>query len=73
MQPYKSIHHSGAVAYEIGEDYIVVKFRDGSKYLYDSRKPGSRHVSNMKQLAAKGDGLTTYINKYVRKNFSRVL
>jgi hypothetical protein len=47
-----------------------LKFKDGRTYLYDYAKPGKVHVEEMKKLAVEGNGLTTYINKYVRDNYS---
>ncbi|HTE47357.1 MAG TPA: hypothetical protein VK636_19050 [Gemmatimonadaceae bacterium] len=61
---------SGVVAYEMGSDFIRLRFRDGSEYLYDCTTPGSEHVEKMKALAAAGRGLTTYINQHVRKSFA---
>ncbi len=57
---------SGVSAYEIGSDYIRVKFSSGSIYQYNYRKAGQSHVANMKQLAIKGSGLNSYINSHVK-------
>lgn len=54
-------------AYEIGTDYIKVKFSGTFRtYTYSYRKAGSSHVENMKRLAQNGSGLNTYINRYVK-------
>ena len=67
MIPYgASGHKSGVVAYRIGRDFIVLKYRDGGIYVYNYNRPGREHVEQMKQLAISGKGLTTYINQYVR-------
>lgn len=58
-------------AYEAGKDFIALQFHDGRVYIYDYSRPGRRHVEEMKKLAASGRGLTTYLNKYVRDNYSR--
>jgi hypothetical protein len=59
---------SGVSAYEIGHDYIKVKFsRTFRTYTYSYRKAGSVHVENMKRLAQSGNGLNSYINKYVKE------
>ena len=74
MTPYKDISgDSGIVAYEIEGDSITIEFRKGGTYRYDANKPGAGHVSVMKGLAQSGDGLNTYINKNVRKNFAAKL
>lgn len=71
---YKDLSgNSGVRAYEIGGDFIRVWFVDGEGYEYDARKPGARHVREMKRLAAAGRGLATYINQHVRENFARKL
>ncbi len=59
--------NSGVSAFEIGDDYIMVKFSGTSKtYTYSYRKAGSTHVENMKNLAQDGRGLNSYIYRYVK-------
>lgn len=58
---------SGVSAYEIGPDYIKVKFSGTSRtYTYSYRRAGSSHVEQMKVLALRGNGLNSYINRYVK-------
>lgn len=57
---------SGIAAYEVGPDYIVVKFKTGSTYRYSYAKAGNNHVETMKRLARRGRGLNSYINRYVK-------
>lgn len=57
---------SGVSAYEIGADYIVVKFSTGKAYTYSYRKAGKTHVDQMKNLAQRGKGLNSYINSHVK-------
>lgn len=57
---------SGVSSYEIGPDYIRVRFSSGSTYRYSYRKAGQSHVENMKRLASGGSGLNSYINSYVK-------
>ena len=58
---------SGVSAYEIGADYIKVRFSGtGKTYTYSYRKAGGTHVENMKNLAQSGSGLNSYINKHVK-------
>ena len=57
---------SGVSAYEIGSDYIRVRFSSGSTYTYSYRKAGQRHVDAMKRLAINGSGLNSYINSNVK-------
>ncbi|QMT61834.1 hypothetical protein [Legionella sp. PC997] len=61
---------SCVVAYEIGSDFIKVKFqKNNCVYLYNNQIPGATHVEAMKKKAIDGIGLATYISKYVNKNY----
>lgn len=64
---------SGITGYEIAQGQITVKFRDGSQYLYNSHSPGAAIVTEMQRFAAAGQGLNSYINRVVRKNFAQKL
>lgn len=67
MERYRnSSGNSGVSAFEIGNDYIKVRFSSGSIYSYSYRKAGSMHVEKMKSLARSGSGLNSYINSYVK-------
>ncbi|MCL2311779.1 MAG: hypothetical protein FWC41_04725 [Firmicutes bacterium] len=68
MEKYSNIgRDSGVSAYEIGTDYIKVKFSGtGRTYTYSYRKAGDHHVENMKKLAQSGNGLNSYINRNVK-------
>ncbi len=48
--------NTGVDAYEIGDDFIRIQFGDGSVYLYDVIRPGSKHVEQMKILLGPGKG-----------------
>jgi hypothetical protein len=77
MQIYKNINgNSGVESYEIGEDFIIVKFklqsfsaRDTYKYAYASA--GVDNVERMKQLAGLGYGLNSLINRFVKYKYDR--
>lgn len=59
--------NSGVSPYEIGTDYIKVRFSGNFKtYTYSYRKAGSMHVETMKRLARSGSGLNRYINRNVK-------
>jgi hypothetical protein len=68
MERYRnSSGASGVNSFEIGNDFIRVKFTGTSKtYSYSYRKAGSSHVENMKSLARRGSGLNAYINQYTK-------
>ncbi|MGJ7032632.1 hypothetical protein GGU45_003142 [Niabella hirudinis] len=67
MIPYRNLSGgSGVAAYETGADYILIMFATGRVYRYSHWRAGSSHVSNMKNLAAAGHGLNSYINRHVK-------
>lgn len=61
---------SGVVAYDIGPDWIVLRFVDGGTYRYDHHHPGPYHVAEMQRLAEAGSGLSTYLNQHVRDDYA---
>ncbi len=71
MIPYRDTGgDSGVVAYDVGEDYIDVRFKNGAVYRYTNATAGSGNISTMKRLAARGDGLNSYINLNLKKEDS---
>jgi hypothetical protein len=64
MQLYKNLTgDSGVHSFEIGYDYILVKFSGTTRvYKYSYSKAGPGHVEQMKLLALRGEGLNSYIN-----------
>lgn len=71
MERYRnSSENSGVYGFEIGIDYIRVKFVGTSKiYTYSYRKAGTHHVEKMKTLARSGSGLNSYINSDVKYKY----
>jgi hypothetical protein len=69
MQTYHGAN-SGVSAYEVGPDFIIVQFISGERYRYDHHSPGRRHVEAMKKLAARNEGLATYISQHVKENYA---
>lgn len=65
--------NSGVYAYEIGDNSVKVEFKDGSIYLYNYHSTGSYNIEHMKQLAVRGQGLNSFINTTVRKNYASKL
>ena len=63
--------NSGVREYEAGDDFIRVRFKDRATYLYNGTRPGHAQVEAMKQLAAAGQGLNSYISRYIKKNYAR--
>ena len=74
MERYKNLGgDSGVSDYKIGDDSITVQFSTGDVYLYTYSSAGSTHIEEMKLLAVTGEGLNSYINKYVRKGYESKL
>lgn len=74
METYRDIDgNSSVMRYEIGDDFIIVEFKHGGSYLYDYHHTGANNVEEMKELAQKGNGLASFINTEVKKNFARKL
>lgn len=70
MKRYGSARDSGVAAYDSGPGWIVIRFHHGGTYRYDDRHPGAGHVLEMQRLADAGDGLNTYINRFVREDYA---
>jgi len=71
MQRYRNLGgNSGVSAYDIDADRITVRFDDGAIYLYTYASAGSMNVEQMKQLAVRGMGLNSFINRTVRKRYA---
>lgn len=72
MHRYKNLNNdSGITDYEIGDDFIRVRFEGPSQYLYTFTTPGRTEVEDMKKLAQNGRGLATYINQFVRARYAK--
>lgn len=71
MQKYKNLGgDSGVEEYEIGQDYIAVKFKKTVRlYTYSYDSAGKDAVEHMKELAKRGEGLNEYINRFVRDRY----
>lgn len=61
---FDSDNNSNIDAYEYGDDYITVRFKNSSIYTYTCMSAGSSAIEEMKRLADCGDGLNSYISKY---------
>ncbi len=72
MEIYCDTHgDSGVSAFEVGTDFIIVRFTKGGTYLYNCSKTGAYHVNNMIRLARIGNGLNGYINLNTKHMYAR--
>lgn len=74
MTLYRSTYgNSGVFSFEIGSDYIDVRFKDAPEvFKYSYQSAGREHVEKMKELATKGYGLYSFINMYVKDMYVRM-
>ena len=71
MESYRNLcGDSGVVTYDVGDEFVAVRFRSGDVYWYTYASTGAQHVDTMKMLARRGQGLRTYISSHpdVRAN-----
>ena len=64
--------NAGVALYAMRPGAIALRFKDDQSriYVYDHTKPGATHVTQMQHLAPTGRGLTSYVNRHVRGNYS---
>ena len=64
--------NSNVESYEIGNDYIAVKFKGKNKiYVYSYSTAGAQNVDQAKKLAENGSGINNYIMLNMKNNFER--
>ena len=74
MHRYRNLDgHSGVLAYEFGEGWIRIRFAGGETYEYTDAASGAEHVRNMQTLAQAGEGLATYVSRFVHEAYARKL
>lgn len=74
MERYRNLGgDSNVAAYELGDGSITVQFNDGSVYLYTNLSAGPANIIELKRLAQVGQGLNSFINRYVRKGYAQRL
>jgi len=74
MEKYRNVSGVSNVAeYKISMGSIVVKFKDGTAYLYTADVTGAALVAEMQRRASIGKGLNTYIKTVVKDKHARRL
>jgi hypothetical protein len=73
MERYSNRGGNGSVAaFEIGPGFIKLRFRDcPSIYVYNGNRPGPAKVAQMQHLARAGQGLSTFVNRFVRADYDQ--
>lgn len=62
--------NSSVRGYDHGEDWMVVMFSDGSRYLYTLKSTDRETLDYMRRLAMTGKGLNSYITRIVGPNYA---
>lgn len=62
--------NSSVRGYDHGEDWLVVMFSDGSRYLYTLKSTDQQTLDYMRRLAMAGKGLNSYITRIVGPNYA---
>lgn len=62
--------NSSVRGYDHGEDWLVVMFSDGSRYLYTLKSTDRQTLDYMRRLAMTGKGLNSYITRIVGPNYA---
>lgn len=71
MERYRNLGgDSNVAAYDFGDDYIRVRFKDGRTYLYTYLSAGSANIERAKAFALAGHGLNAFINLHMRKKYA---
>jgi len=68
MRKYKDIDRDSNIeAYDIGADYIIIRFNNGKRdYTYTNTTAGRTNVETAKRLAENGEGLNSHINRNMK-------
>jgi hypothetical protein len=72
MQRYRNWSGtSGVREFEVGPDFIVLRWDSGKSYTYSYDSVGEQNVEEMKRLALKGSHLNKFINEHpeIRRGF----
>ena len=73
MQKYKNLNNDSEVeAYDIDEDYVLIKFKNNVRYLYNEHHTGKENLEILKKLAKEGKGLNHFINEHLAKKHAKV-
>jgi hypothetical protein len=76
MQRYRNPSGtSGVREFEIGADFIVLRWSSPKLYAYTYATVGEQNVEEMKRLAVKGSHLNKFINEHpeIKRGFVRQL
>ena len=74
MERYKNLNgNSGVSNFALGDEWIEVEFLRKGIYRYTYKSAGRAQIEKMKQLARKGQGLSTYISQHTHNMYEKIL
>lgn len=62
--------NSGVATYDLGEDWILINFTTGARYLYTTKSTSIDNIEQMKRYAHEGKGLNSYIMRMVKTDYA---
>lgn len=62
--------NSGVSTYDYGEDWMVVNFTTGSRYIYTLKSTTPESMGYLKKYAQEGKGLNSYIMRMLREDYA---
>lgn len=70
METYANLSGKSSVrSYEIEANAIIVQFNSGRSYRYTNDSAGAENIEIMRNLARRGAGLGSFINREVRDRY----
>lgn len=61
---------SGVATYDHGDDWMVVNFTTGSRYIYTLKSTSPESLGYLKKYAIAGKGLNSYIMRQLREDYA---
>jgi len=72
VKQYKNLNGDSLVdAYDIDVDYVLIKFKDNTRYLYNVHHTGENNIEILKSLAKEGKGLYHFILENLKKKHAK--
>ncbi len=70
MQKYQNLSGKSSIeSYELGNNRIIVQYKNGSAFLFNQSYSGTLDLNIMKDLAQTGKGLSTFIQRFVGNGY----
>lgn len=63
MPVYGNTSGSSITSYEVHDEFLIVRFKNGTSYHYSRSDNGDAVIDHMIELADSGSGLNSYLRK----------